>query len=114
LEAEHGPRRQWVWAKLGQSPLARALTHLSAIATHTAVALGGDSPSAMADLYAQGAYLADDAVLRALAAVKSAEDLDAVSVAARALYLPWLQDAAEHFQILVSATPLPAKGSAGD
>ncbi|MCC7315419.1 MAG: BREX-1 system phosphatase PglZ type B [Planctomycetes bacterium] len=114
LEADHGSRRQWVWAKLGQSPLAKALAHLAALAKHTAVGLGGDSPKAMADLYAQGGYLADDAVLRALAEVKSAEDCEAVSVAARALYLPWVQDAAEHFQKLVAATPLPAKGNGGD
>jgi len=114
LEAEHGPRRQWVWAKLGQSPLAKALAHLAALATHTAVGLGGDSPKGMADLYAHGGYLADDAVLRALAEVKSAEDCEAVSVAARAIYLPWVQDAAEHFQKLLATTPLPAKGNAGD
>jgi len=114
LEAEHAPRRQWVWAKLGQSPLAKALAHVTAMATHTAVGLGGDSPKAMADLYAHGGYLADDAVLRALAAVKAAEDCEAVSVAARAIYLPWVQDAAEHFQKLVATTPLPARGAGDD
>ncbi|MCE9589092.1 MAG: BREX-1 system phosphatase PglZ type B [Planctomycetes bacterium] len=114
LEADHAPRRQWVWAKLGQTPLAKALAHLAALATHTAVGLGGDSPKAMADLYAHGGYLADDAVLRALAEVKSVEDCEAVSVAARAIYLPWVQNATEHFQKLVAATPLPAKGSGGD
>ena len=114
LETEHAPRRQWVWAKLDQSPLAKALAHLAALAKHTAVGLGGDLPMAMADLYAHGGYLADDAVLRALAEVKSAEDCGAVSVAARAIYLPWVQDAAEHFQKLIAATPLPAKGNGGD
>lgn len=111
LESEHAVRRQWVWAKLGDSPLAKALAHLAVLGKHTTVGLGGDSPGAMAGLYANGGYLADDAVLRALAEVKSAEDHDAVSAAARAMYLPWLQDAAEHFQKLVVASPLPAKGS---
>ncbi len=114
LEAEHGPRRQWVWAKLGESPLAKALAHLAALVTRTTTGLGGDTPKAMADLYAQSGYLADDAVLRSLAEVKSAEDFEAVSVAARALYLPWVQDAAEHFQKLVASTPLPAKGNGAD
>jgi hypothetical protein len=114
LESDHGPRRQWVWAKLGQSPLAKALEHLAALAKHTTVGLGGDTPKAAADLYAERGYLADDAVLRALAEVKSAEDCEAVSAAIRALYLPWVQDAAEHFQKLVSATPLPAKSNGGD
>ncbi len=114
LEVEHGQRRHWVWAKLGQSPLARALLHLAALATRTMTALGGDSPKAMAELYVQGGYLADDAVLRALAEVKSAEDCEAVSVAARTLYLPWVQDAAEHFQKLVASAPLPTKGNGAD
>lgn len=111
LESEHAPRREWVYAKLGQSPLARALAHLALLASHTSVGLGGDSPKAMADLYAHGGYLADDTILRALAEVKSAEDVAAVSAVARAIYLPWLQDAAEHFQNLVAASPLPTKGS---
>ncbi|QOV89375.1 BREX-1 system phosphatase PglZ type B [Humisphaera borealis] len=114
LESEHGVRRQWVWAKLGQSPLAKALAHLAALVTRTAVGLGGDTPQAMADLYAQGGYLADDAVLRALAEVKSAEDCEAVSAATRAIYLSWVQDAAEHFQKVVAATPLPARGNGRD
>lgn len=111
LERDHGQRRDWVWARLGQSPLAKALAHLAALAKHTAAGLGGDSAGAMAGLYASGGYLADDAVLRALAGVKSAEDHEAVSAAARAMYLPWLEDAAEHFQKLVTATPLPSRGS---
>ena len=37
LDAEHGTRREWVWARLGQSPMARLLGHLSELAkvTHT-------------------------------------------------------------------------------
>ena len=111
LEKGHGVRRKWVWSKLGQSPLAKALSHLSALATHTMKGLGGDSPTTMADLYAHGGYLADDAVLRALAEVKSADDQQAVSAAIRPIYLPWLQDAAEHLQKLVAASPLPSKDS---
>ena len=111
LEKMHAIRRKWVWAKLGHSPLAKALEHLYALATHTMIGLGGDSPSTMADLYAHGGYLADDAVLRVLAQVKSAEDYDAVSAAIRTIYLPWLQDSAQHLQKLVAAMPLPHKDS---
>jgi hypothetical protein len=109
LENEHAARREWVWAKLGMSPLSKAIKHLAASAKHTSVSLGGDSPKAMADLYIQGGYLADDTTLRALAEVKTAADHDAVSSAARVVYLPWIQDAAEHFQKLVAANPLPDK-----
>ncbi len=111
LETIHSVRRKWVWSKLGHSPLARALFHLSALAIHTQVTIGGDSPTAMMDLYAHGGYLADDAALRALAEVKSTEDHEAVSIAIRAVYLPWLQDTAEHFQKQVVANPLPASGN---
>jgi hypothetical protein len=111
MEKEHAVRRHWVWAKLGLSPLARALAHLAALAAYTTTNMGGDSPEAMADLYAHGGYLADDAVLRALADVKSAEDHGAVAGAIRALYLPWVNDAAEHLQTLVASSPLPGKGS---
>lgn len=114
LEEEHAVRRQWVWAELGQSPLTRALAHLASMATHTTMGLGGESPQAMVDLYVHGGYLADDSVLRALAEVKSAEDCEAVSAAARAIYLPWVQNAAEYFQKLVAVTPLPARDSSGD
>jgi hypothetical protein len=114
LEAEHGPRRGWVWAKLGQCALVKALAHLAALARYTTTGLGGHSPKAMVELYVQGGYLADDAVLRALAEVKNTEDWDAVSVAARAVYLPWLRDTAEHFQKLAASTPLPARGDGTD
>lgn len=107
LELEHAPRRQWVWTRLEMSPLAQALEHLVAIAKHTATALGGDSPKQMASLYSQGAYLADDATLRALAQVKTAEDWRAVSATIQAVYLPWLEDSAKHFQKLLAASPLP-------
>lgn len=107
LEAEHGPRRGWVWARLGLSPLARAMTHLAVLAKRTTSALGGDVAEAMAKVYAEGGYLADDAVLRALACAKSADDVAAVRTAVRCVYLPWLDDTARHFQDCVAAKPLP-------
>ena len=98
LEAEHGPRRKWVWARLGMCPLANALEHLAMLAKRTATTLGGDSADAMAKLYVEGAYLADDGAMRALACVKTAEDTTAVQAAVRCVYLPWLEDTARHFQ----------------
>ena len=106
-EAEHGPRRGWVWARLGMCPLAEAVAHLAVLAKRTSAALGGESAEAMAKLYAEGGYLADDAVLRALASVKTAEDAAAVQAAARCVYLPWLEDTARHFQQCLAGMPLP-------
>lgn len=106
LEAEHGPRRNWVWARLGMCPLACALEHLAVLARRTATALGGDSTDVMARLYSEGGYLADEAVLRAMACVKSEEDVAAVRDAVRCVYLPWLDDTARHFQQCLASSEL--------
>lgn len=108
LEIEHGPRRKWVWARLGMCSLANALEHMALLAKRTTTTLGGFSADAMATLYAEGGYLADDGAMRALACVKTAEDTAAVQQAVRSVYLPWLEDTARHFQECVAAKPLPA------
>lgn len=111
LENEHGKRRQWIWARLGHSPLAAALEYLAILAARTASPLGGDSPDEMARVYAEGGFLADDAVLRALASVRTAEDVRAVRAAIRSLYAPWLDAACERFQERVVENPLPPRDS---
>lgn len=108
LEAEHGARRGWVWASLGMCPLAEAMAHLAVLAERTAATLGGDSVDEMAKLYVEGGYLADDAALRALACVKTAEDAAAVQAAVRCVYLPWLEDTARQFQACLETKALPA------
>ncbi len=107
LEVEHGMRRGWVWARLGMAPLASALQHLALLAQRTETALGGDSAEAMAKLYTDGGYLADDAVMRALACVKTALDVAAIQAAVRCVYLPWMEDSARNFQacLVVKAPP---------
>ncbi|TWT98569.1 BREX-1 system phosphatase PglZ type B [Stieleria varia] len=98
LEQAHGFRRSWVWARLDQAPLALALEHLGHLAERTQTALGGDSPEDLAKLYADGGYLVDDAALAAMATVRTAADAVAVHAAVRALYLPWLDQAATRLQ----------------
>jgi hypothetical protein len=112
LETVHGVRRAWVWARLGQSPLGRALEALARLAERTATSPGGDDPASMAAIYRERGYLADDAALAALAQVERSEDVQAVAAALRAVYLPWLDEGAERFQALVAARPLPGKGTA--
>ena len=112
LESEHCLRRQWVWARMGQAPLAQALEHLAVLAEHCASTLGGETPGAMARLYAEGAFRADYAALEALAAAKTLADAQAVRTAVRAVYLPWIQASAEHFQELLAQHPLPDKRTA--
>ncbi|MFH1418834.1 MAG: BREX-1 system phosphatase PglZ type B, partial [Planctomycetota bacterium] len=108
LEAEHGIRRGWVWARLGMCPLAGAMEHLAVLADGSGTTLGGWSADEMANLYAESGYLTDDAVVRALASVKSAEDTAAVRAAVRNVYLPWLEDTARQFQECLGKQALPA------
>ena len=107
LEKEHGERRGWAWAALGQAPLAQALAPLAELADRTANELGGASPEAMAKLYVNGAWQVDDAALRSYAAVKTAADCEAIAAALHAIYRPWLDAAARHLQGLAEDQPLP-------
>lgn len=107
LEKQHGVRRSWVWATLGKAPLAQALEHLQILAEVTGKNLGGLSLKAMAEEYTSGAWRADLAVLDALACVQGVPCTDAAHVAVRALYLTWLNAAAEHFQALVKGANVP-------
>lgn len=111
LERQHGLRRRWVWAKLGQSPLAQALEYLSVLARKTAVSLGSASLDELADRYVQEAYTVDDAVLRVLSIPRSTDDRRAVDAAVRSIYLPWLDEITTRFQELVSKSPLPTCAS---
>jgi len=109
LEKQHGERRDWVWTKLGQAPLARAIGYMARLAHDTSAPLGGDSPSAMAAVYMQGAWEADKSALAAIAAVSSPDDVKTVTLAVNLLYEPWLRSAAEHLQGLIEHEPLPQK-----
>ena len=110
LEITHGPRREWVWAKLDQAPLANALMHLAEVAERTSREFGGVSPAEMAAQYAAGAWKTDAAALSSFAEVSSAADATAVSRALNAIYRPWLDAAARHLQALADRKPLPRHG----
>lgn len=102
LEREHAPRRGWVWARLGQSPLAAALAQLHEVATYTTVVLHGTTAE-IVESYAGYGWRADGAALNALACVEHSADVAAVSVALRAIYQPWLEQSARAFQAAVGA-----------
>jgi hypothetical protein len=104
LEERHGPRRSWVWARLDRAPLAKALLHVTALAAATTTPLTGGTLEALAGAYVAGGWQADAAMLAALAAVKTTEDVAAVREAILALYQPWLRDTAERFQQLATGT----------
>jgi hypothetical protein len=98
FENEHGKRRAWVWATLGQAPLAGALRHLAELARGTESQLGGETPAEIAEAYANGGWRIDDFMLLAIAAVEAKSDRDAVEGAVAALYRPWADTCARRFQ----------------
>ena len=107
LEAEHGPRRGWVWAKLGRTRMATVLYHLTALADVTEAPVSGGTRDALASWYVGTGHKADAAVLAALALADHADGA-AIHAAVRALYLPWLQRAADRLRDMVAAAGYPA------
>jgi hypothetical protein len=100
-EKEHGARRSWLWSRMGQSPLASALEHLTRLAELSAAAPIGPTPSELASSYQQSGWCVDEAATQAMGAVHSKADTDAVGAAVRAVYLPWLEEAAKRLQYAV-------------
>lgn len=101
LEAEHGKRREWVWAQLGESPLATVLAPLARLASAAATVLGGATIEGVVSAYTKEGWRCDRAALEALGAVKAPADVALVQSVVRAVYLPWLDASARHFQGLV-------------
>ncbi len=104
-------RREWVWAKLGQAPLADALRHLKALAETTESSLKGTTTNDVIQAYTGHGWITDLAVLDALAAVTGPGDHTAVSAAIRHVYNPWLRDLAEQFQECLKHKPIPGRES---
>jgi hypothetical protein len=101
LEAAHGKRREWVWAELGESPLACALAPLAKLAKAAGMTLGGATVDAAVTAYVNDGWRCDRAALEALASAKQPVDVALIQKVVRALYLPWLDASARHFQGLV-------------
>lgn len=97
-EKEHGARRGWLWSRMGQSPLAQALEHLARLAALSTAAPIGATPVELAASYQQSGWCVDEAATQAMGAVQSKADTDAVGAAVRAVYLPWLEEAAKRLQ----------------
>jgi hypothetical protein len=108
LEAEHGERRSWVWADIGQSPLAGALSSLADLARAVTQPHGAGAPEELASRYASGGWKTDRAALEALSSVEIEKDSAAVRAAVGALYRPWLEESTRRFQETVASSPLPS------
>lgn len=101
LDAEHAWRRGTVWAALDLAPLAFALEQLVALAQLSAQPLASSDLASLTADYSQRGWRADAAVLRAVAAARSAPDRAAVGAAASAMYRPWLDAGAKALQAIV-------------
>jgi hypothetical protein len=106
LEAQHAARRRWVWATLGASPLALALSPLSRLADVARRALAGSSAQALAEDYAAGGWRCDRAAMEAISSQVQAGDATLIGRVVRALYEPWLDRNARRFQELVATSDL--------
>lgn len=105
LEQKHAHRRGWVWATLGQAPLASALAPLATLAEATQEPLGGTSINAIITAYVADGWKVDRAVLDALAAVSAAIDVVAVRAALLPIYRSWLKGAATALQKALAGRP---------
>ena len=116
-EKEHGLRRGWLWASMGRSPLAEALGHLALVAERSSTLPIGQTPSELAAGYQQSGWQVDQAALHALACVHAKADLEAVGAVLRAMYLPWIEEAARRLQEAAKAAgglpPLPTEQASG-
>lgn len=97
-EKEHGVRRSWLWSRMGQAPVARALEHLAELAEGTSHLPAGSTPDQLATSYQATGWKVDSAALQALGVVQAKADVEAVSAALRAVYLPWLDETAGRLQ----------------
>jgi len=98
LENMHGIRRESIWAQRDMAPLAKALGHLAEIAQ--SAPLPTDSADTLASAYAATGWQVDRAALSAIAAAPREADRASVTVALRAIYLPWVEDGACALQAL--------------
>lgn len=109
LEAQHGIRRETVWAEMGKAPLAQALLPMVAVARATLQPAVGGSVAHQAEVWAQEGWVVDAAALATLAIAQAADCVGDVEPALAAVYRPWLQRSAESFQQRVAAEGYPAK-----
>jgi hypothetical protein len=114
-EETHAVRRDWLWTRMGLSPLGVALGHLAELASRSAQLPAGTVPEQLARSYQDSGWQVDAAALRVLGAVQTKADLDAVSAALRAVYLPWIEEAARRLQqALMASGGFGAAGVASD
>ena len=111
LESQHGPRRSWIWHRLGMSPMADVLAQLAELARHTRSALGGQTPGDIARSYVESGWQADRAAWQAVGMAMSSDKVLVQQVVQRLLE-PWIDQSARAFQTALQGAPLPDRKNA--
>lgn len=111
LEKEHKSRRNLIWTELGESPLAEALEYLAVMAKITSKALNAGKLDDISIEYQNNGWKADESMLNALSFLEKREDIDAITKAIRAIYLPWAQESARYLQKIVDQNGYPNDSS---
>src|SRR3546814_15822023 len=93
-EQEHGMRRQWLWTRMGRSPLATALKQLAELASRSATLPAGTTPTNIATRYQDSGCQVDQASQQALPPGHTKAKAEPVGKAVHALYHPSLDKAA--------------------
>lgn len=120
LEEKHGCRRQWVWAQLNEAPLSNAIKHLYRASQRAQTFVLGNTLNEISQAYLREGWQVDDDILNALATLDQTADLAAVRASLQAIYRPWLEATANHFQKVIKESgqayqtkpiPYPDKGT---
>ena len=104
LETQHKVRRNWVWVKLGRSPLAMALRWLNELAEYSEKPLNGTTITEMIEAYREWGWKADNALVQSLAEVDQPPDLAAIRSVCLAVYRPWLEKVTSDWQEIASGS----------
>ena len=101
LDAQHGLRRNWVWAELGQTPLANALYYLQQMAQKAIEPFPFSNIDELKTYYTTNGFMIDQAMRKSLAALKTEKDKNAVKSIITTVYKPWLESVTQKFQSLI-------------
>lgn len=95
LAHDNRQRAASIWAQLGEAPLAQSAAHLGRMAQAIQQGLPGTDWESIAKAYLSDGWHVDAEAHRSFAAVRNKADIDAVTVALHAAYLPWLEQQAK-------------------
>lgn len=112
LVSEHKDRALSVWARLDEAPLACAVAHLGALVDVVRGGAPGPDWAALAEFYSEKGWRADAAAWRSFDEVRHAQDVQAITAALRAVYLPWLEDLAARCGQIHSSYPTTGPATA--